>query len=492
MFDYLKALLFKNTSVKQTIFKNTFWLASAESVVKVLGLILVIYVARILGPTEYGKFTFAFSFASVLSIISDLGTIDISTRELSRNQENEKKINDFFTLETVLGIATFIIAFLGSLFITYDFSIRRMIWILTVFAVSNSLFGIVFSFFRARQKMEYEAWIKIIQASFNASAVLLVLFYLPSAENLSYAYLLPNLLILFFTLFCFNFYVRRLSFNVNKNIFKILKMSWPLSFGFMIGWTYIYINSVILGYFGLITENGWYSAASRIAIAAVLPMQLILRSFYPALSNFYISSKEKLQKTWDYFAEILIVLTLPMVAGGILLAQRIISSFYGEQFVPSVLALQLLIIATGISFINYPYNVILVVSDHQKNNFKLLAAGAILNVVLDFIFIPIYGFYSAIVATIISCIMVFLFSVIFSKKLAGIIPFDKKLLKITLLSVTSSLFMCSVIMVPQVYNMNIFIVCSIGIVAYLLSLLVLFSVILRRDYLYFFKNLVNK
>ncbi len=49
----------ENLGVKQTIFKNTFWLAVAEGVTKFLKLILIIYVARVLGATEYGKFTFA-------------------------------------------------------------------------------------------------------------------------------------------------------------------------------------------------------------------------------------------------------------------------------------------------------------------------------------------------------------------------------------------------------------------------------------------------
>jgi O-antigen/teichoic acid export membrane protein len=82
-FTDVKAVLFDNRTIKQTIFKNTFWLTVAEGVSRLLTLILIIYVARILRATEYGKFTFAIVFVYLLSIFSDLGLSSITTRELS-------------------------------------------------------------------------------------------------------------------------------------------------------------------------------------------------------------------------------------------------------------------------------------------------------------------------------------------------------------------------------------------------------------------------
>ena len=72
-FADVKTLLFDNQTVKQTIFKNTFWLATAIGASKFLKFILFIYVARILGATEYGKFTFALAFVGLFVIFSDLG-----------------------------------------------------------------------------------------------------------------------------------------------------------------------------------------------------------------------------------------------------------------------------------------------------------------------------------------------------------------------------------------------------------------------------------
>jgi O-antigen/teichoic acid export membrane protein len=475
MFEKLGSLFFKNTGIKQTILKNTFWLAFAEIIARISGLIIVIYIARVIGALEYGKFTFALAFASIISIISDLGIVDISTRDLSQSKENEKKIIDVFSLGLLLCFITLIISLMGSFFITSDQNIRSMIIVLTLFVLTNSIFAIVFSFLRARQRMEYEAFVKILQAVSTAVIIFSIIFFKPSALSLSYGYFIANFLVLFPVLIYFNARAHKLSFKFSKDIFKILKISWPLSFGFMIGWVYIYIDSVMLGYFNLISENGWYNAASKIAIATIIPANLIIRSFYPTLSNLFVSSKEKLQKAWDYLTETMIVLAIPIVIGGIALAPKIISTLYGDNFAPSVFVLQLLMIVIGLSLINYPYAIMLIIANQQKKNFWVMFGGACLNILLNFIFIPVYGFYGCIVATIISSILVFISTVILYKRFTQIFSFDFKLFKVSLISIASVIFMYFIVSMPKIYSLNVFIVCGIGVIAYFLPLIILYK-----------------
>jgi len=80
--------LLHNLGEKQTIAKNTFWLGVAEGITRFLKLFLIIYVARILGATEYGKFTFALAFVSLFAIFSDFGISTITTREIARDKDS--------------------------------------------------------------------------------------------------------------------------------------------------------------------------------------------------------------------------------------------------------------------------------------------------------------------------------------------------------------------------------------------------------------------
>ena len=60
-------VFFSGGGTKQKIFNNFFWLGFSEFVSRLLKLVLIIYVARILGATEYGKFTFAMAFFALWS-----------------------------------------------------------------------------------------------------------------------------------------------------------------------------------------------------------------------------------------------------------------------------------------------------------------------------------------------------------------------------------------------------------------------------------------
>ncbi|OGZ69208.1 MAG: hypothetical protein A3D35_03320 [Candidatus Staskawiczbacteria bacterium RIFCSPHIGHO2_02_FULL_34_9] len=480
MLSKIKEFLFKNTGIKQTVFKNTFWLTLAESIARLSGLILLIYITRILGVNEYGKFTFALSFALIMSIFSDLGIAEISTREFSRDKENEKRLNSIFTLEVLLFISVIVITFISSFFITSDFYIRKIIWILIVYVLIGNIFGIFFSFLRARQKMEYEAIVKICQASLNIVLIFLILLYSPIATSISYGYLFSSFIVLLSFLLFFSLRFKPVALQFDKNIFNILKISWPLSLGFMPSWIYISLNSIILGYLGLITENGWYSAASRIAIIALIVANLVTRSFYPILSNLFFISKEKTQKAWNYLLESMIFLILPVMIGGLTLAPKIIYSFYGSGFEPSISALKILMLVVAISFINYPYTIIMIVADHQRQNFVFIVIGAIVNIVLDFIFIKMYGFYGILMSTIIASALVLFMTIFYLIRMKLISFFNKRLLGTFLVSMLAGFIMYLTISHRLVYNLNVIFTCLVGALVYFVLFFLLYRFVLLR------------
>jgi len=463
----IKRLFFENVGIRQTLFKNTFWLAVAEAITSLLGLILTVYIARILGATEYGKFAFALSFVSVFVILADLGLSDITTRELSREKEGEKEYPAILSLKIFLCTGVLILMLIGSLFITSDPIIQKAIWILAVFILISSFFAIIYSFLRARQKMEYEAGVKIFQCLMITGIGFFVLFHLPSVENLSYGYLFANLIVLIFVLLLFHFRIQSLKLNWNKTVWKrFLRISWPLSLGLVLGWIYVSIDSIMLGCFGRVTETGWYNAASKIVIATIIPATLISRSFYPMLSKFFKESKEKFQQVWNYQMELMITLALPVMAGGLVLAPKIINFFYGTEFVPSIPAFQLLIFVAGISFLYYPYGLALVVSNHQKRNFGLILIGAVINIILNLILIPVHSLYGAAIATIITSIIIFFLAVKFSKRFTPISPLNLRLLKILIITIFSSLMMFIGIRQSLIYNLNTILTIIIGILIY--------------------------
>jgi len=470
MIKNIKNLLFENIGTKQTIFKNTFWLIVAEIIIRALGLAVIIYAARILGATEYGKFAFALSFVSIIVIFADLGLFDITTRELSREKEKEKEYSAILSLKIALSVAVLILILVSSFFITSDFIIRKAIWFLGIFILITSFFNIIYAFLRARQKMEYEAMSKIIQFLLISGLGLFILFTIPSVENLAYGYLIANLISLILILIFFHFFIQPLKLSYDRTIWKkFLKISWPISLGFIAGWILVSVDSIMMGYFGQTAQVGWYNAAYKIIASVVISATLISRSFYPALSRFFKESKEKLQKIWNYQMELMIILAIPTTIGGFIFAPKIINLFYGSGYNPSVYAFQFLVFVCAIDFLYYPYAMALVVSNQQKKNFGLLLTGIVINIILNLALIPRYGFYGAAIATIISSLIIFLLSIVFLKYFTPVSPFNLKLLKVLIMTIISSVVMFLVIRHPLIYNLNLFILILIGGLVYFTS-----------------------
>ena len=478
-FNDIKTLLFNNISTKQTIFKNTLWLAVGTVINKLLALVLLIYAARVLGAAGYGKFTFALAFVSLLMVFSDFGLSPIITREFAREKEKKEELYSIISLKILLAFGTFILILLSSFFTIPEKDIQRIILILALFLLINGFIGIFYSFFHARQKMEYEAWLDALQVLLIFGLGFFVLLKFPSAENLSYAYFFSSLAALIFVLFFFHFKIFPLKVKWNFLVWKkFLKMSWPLALIGLFGLIYSYTDSVMLGYWKMLAETGWYNAAQKIAMAGLIPMGLIGASFYPALSKFSKTSAEKFQKTWNYELEIMILISLPLVVGGIFLAPKIIYSFYPLDFAPSVLAFQILILTAGIIFLYRPFYDAMIVLNQQAKTFWITIAGAVTNVTLNLILIPKYSLYGAATATVITNLLILLIIIFYARKFTFIRLPGLKIFFTFSASAIASSFMYFVIKQPLIYNINIFLLVLVSILIYFM----VFSVI--RKYIF--------
>lgn len=465
----LKTFFFSNTNTRQTIFKNTFWLSASTTVNKLLALALVIYAARILGAEGYGQFTFALALVSLLMVVAYFGLPPIVTREFAREEERKEEFYSILSLKLVLALFTFVLILAASFLVSRAQEMQVVILSLALFFLLNGFIGICYAFFHARQKMEYEAWFEMLQTGLIVVFGLFVLLRFPSPANLSYAYVAAASLALAAVLFFFHTKVFPVRLQWKIAVWKkFLKMSWPLALIGLFGVIYSYTDSVMLGYWNMIEETGWYNAAYKIVTASLVPMGLIGASFYPALSKFSKESKEKLQRAWNYELEIMIALAMPLVVGGIVLAAPIMNTLYPVGFEPSILAFQILIGTAGLIFLYRPLYDAMIVLDQQKKTFWITMAGAVVNVALNLILIPKYSLYGAAAATVVTHSLVLLIMLVFIKKFT-FLRFPALKIVLTLLAAGASAFMMYLAITPSfISHLPIFLLVPVGATAYFL------------------------
>ena len=106
---------------------------------------------------------------------------------------------------------------------------------------------------------------------------------------------------------------------------------------------------------------------------------------------------------------IIIYLSLIQCVAITLFAPWIIQILYGAEYAPTVSALQLTVWYTTFSYVGSARNVWILAEGQQKHLWILNLAGAVMNVVLNFIFIPLWGILGAAFASLVTQIFTNIF-----------------------------------------------------------------------------------
>ncbi len=399
--EHFKQALLVNRNWKQIVLKNMVWATSAEAIVRGLKLLVLPLIARVFGPTEFGKFAFAYSFASIFDVVFDSGLALTTTRELARSEKNEELLPDILLMKVILGLVGLGALVLGMLVITRDPATRSAIVVLGIAFCVLEFVNLSFSVFRARQRMEYEFLLRIAQAVFLVVAVGVIAWRAPTVLNVSYAYLVSGLLTLGLAVTVIPGGRWRIRRRIRWEAWVgLLRVALPLALASGATTIYMNVDSVMLGSFGKITETGWYNLATRITGILLVPTGLLSLVIFPAFASTASNVNQTFRRRWDAWSAGMIAVGFYVVSAVLATSDRIIQVVFGADFHPTSLALKILVFTVLLIFLYTPSYQAMIVFDRQRLLFWTLLSGAVINVVLNAILIPIYGLYGSAWATV--------------------------------------------------------------------------------------------
>src|SRR5438093_3209538 len=142
-----------------------------------------------------------------------------------------------------------------------------------------------YAFFRAHQRMEYESWLAMSGAVGLGAGALVFLWRRQSIEALSYSYLVSSVVVLAGAGIIAVVKGYPVLPSADVRVWRrYIGMAAPIAVMGVVGSVYRFSDSVMLGWLGLIEETGYYNAALRVVGLAIIPMNLVLPVFLPALS----------------------------------------------------------------------------------------------------------------------------------------------------------------------------------------------------------------
>lgn len=416
MIQKIKNVIFQGGFLKYL--KNTSWLMGEKVARMFVALTIGVWVARYLGPNQFGVLSYAQSFVGLFTAFSTLGLNDIIVRELVKDKDDKNLILGTSFWMQILGSCFIMFCLLIAVFVNNNDQLtNKIILILGGITFINS-FGVITSYFYSNVTSK-----NIVIPSFIGlliSAVLKVFFILNNYSLIYFVYVLvfDIAFLMFGQIYLYqrqgNF-IRQWSFSTKKAK-ELLLDAWPLILSAIVISIYMKIDQVMIKEFLNAEAVGQYSAAVRLSEAWYFIPMIICSSLFPAILNakkvderLYLS---RLQRLFN----LMVVLGLSVVVPVLLLSDWGIELLYGEAYNLSATVLKIHIWAGVFVFLGVANQKWFISENLQKYNILCLALGMLVNIVLNILLIPKYGILGAAYATLIAQAIASLFAPVLFKK----------------------------------------------------------------------------
>lgn len=385
-------------------FRNTSWLFFEKILRMFVGLFVGIWVARYLGPEDFGLFSYAQSFVGLFAAIATLGLDSIVVRELLKDEnKRDKLLGTAFGLKFIGAIIVIVILTIAINFTSNDRATNILIYIIASATIFQS-FNVIDFYFQSKVMSKFIVYANII--SLFISSVLKIIFILNDAPLIFFAgmVLFDSFILAFgFIYFYLNSHLSIKKWNFDRILaLTLLKDSLFYMFTAIIIATYMQIDQVMIKEMMGVESVGYYAVAAKLSeLWYFLPI-IISKSLYPAIENAKKQSKSlyymRLEKLFIICNLIAVVIIIPTL----FLSDTIVLLLYGEAYAIAGTVLSIHILSLLFAFQRVPSES-WVISENLKY-FEVIKTllGLIINVALNMFLIPKYGIIGAAIATVLS------------------------------------------------------------------------------------------
>ena len=143
-------------------FKNTLWLFAEKILRMFVGLFVGIWVARYLGPEQFGLFSYAQSFVGLFTAIATLGLDGIVVRELVKDESRrDELIGTAFWLKLIGAFGVLLVLAVAVNFTSNDSYTNTLVFIIASATVFQA-FNVVDMYFQAKVMGKYITYANLL------------------------------------------------------------------------------------------------------------------------------------------------------------------------------------------------------------------------------------------------------------------------------------------------------------------------------------------
>jgi O-antigen/teichoic acid export membrane protein len=385
-------------------FANTSWMFAEQMLRMVAGLLVGIWVARYMGPAQFGLFSYAVAFASLFASIAKLGLDSIIIRDLVREPElRDVYMGTAFWLKLIGAVLMLGVIGIAMQFTSSDAITKLYIFIIASGAIFQA-FEVVDFYFQSKVLSKFVSICKITQLIISSLIKLYLIFV--GADLFWFVLVsLVDQITLSLTLYLAYRYqkvggfFRCFEWALGK---KMLQDSWPLILSGLVIMIYMRIDQIMIKEMLGKREVGLYSAAVRLSEAWYFIPIIITSSLFPSVVNAKKVSESLYYSRIQHLYSFMFLLSFSIALLMTFLSDWMMVLLYGEAYREAGQVLMINIWAGVFVFLGVASSKWFLSEGLQNLLTVNTVIGAIVNVILNFILIPKYGICGAAIATVIS------------------------------------------------------------------------------------------
>lgn len=457
-------------SLGMTIARNTIMVTAGSAVLKLVNFLFNVYVIRQLGDDRFGQYSVVLAFVGIYQIFAELGISQFVMRETAKDTtRTESLFWNLVAVRLILAVIAIIVMPLIGLGLGYS---QQLVLGILLFGCTFLLAGVqvpLEGVLAAHERFDYVAAIGVL-----GQVVFVIVGGAFLLSGHSYIWLIVASIV------CQVPAVGLALFGVLRNRLLTMRVrlqpsTWfglirgGLPFGiiaFTLSLAYK-VDTIILKEFTTDAMVGWYNAAYNLVFSLMFLINGFKEAIVPTLARTYVSDPDQVTRWYVRTVKVLLVIALPIAVGGMLLAFPLIEMLYTRAFLPSGMALMVLI--WDVPFLMYTAfcgNITTIINE-ERQAARIYGINAVANVLLNLWAIPRYGVMGAAIITV-------------ATDLIGTLQFywllNRKLDHPNLKAVLAKTLLASVVMGGVVYfarHLNVLVAIAIGAGVYGLMVLLL-------------------
>ncbi|MHC4166999.1 MAG: oligosaccharide flippase family protein [Planctomycetota bacterium] len=403
----------------RSLVRNYCVLVFGEVVARSLTFVTLAYLARKLGPGDFGVIEFCFAHALILYFMVDFGVGVLGPREIAQRPDEIKGITQQMASIRFWSMVSSLLLLVCYVMLSpQPWAVKSL---LLLFGVS--LVPVPYQFqwvFLGRNLMHYVSISQMVRFGVFAGIVLPTVRDASGMWIVAAAELAGLLAAAIFSVICLR-----------------LKMGfWPLSLPVVPAWSVIrQVVPIALSHFmwlakyvfatvivGFLTglgkdaeEVGHFGAAVRIIVTMHVFVSLYFRNLLPSVSHAATKSVEPLQVLLDHTIRASAWVSLCGATLLVIMAHQVIQVVYGDEYGQSVLILKILVWMLPAALVSVHFQVTLIATSRQGLELFSTAAGAATTLTLIMVLFHRFGLASVAVAMVIGEMITLVVSFVFTR-----------------------------------------------------------------------------